>query len=261
MGWRILLPLYGPFAIHSYGLMIAISFYLFFYFIQKDTFFKALGLKKHFSIIIFIGLIAGIVGARLLYVWQEWHTLSSWYEMLAMWEGGGSELGSVLLILAFVSLYLFWYSISVIKFFDLVALYAPLLQGVSRLGCFFAGCCSGVMTTSFCNVVYTDPESLALLYVPIHPIQLYTFLLYMILFVFMHKIARFYLMRDGQLISCYLFFASLIRFSTDFLRNDRDMMCGDFSSNQVIALGIMLCALSCFLCSLYFSCFYKERVA
>lgn len=260
MGWRILLPLYGPFAVHSYGLMIAIAFYVFFYFIQKDKAFKVLGLQNHFSTILFIGVVAGVAGARLLYLWQEWHTLSNWYEILAIWEGGFSELGSVLLILAFVSLYLSWHSISVIKFFDIVALYAPLLQGISRLGCFFAGCCSGLVTTSCLSVTYTDVESLAPLYLPLYPIQLYTFLLYMMLFAFMHKVAQKYLTKDGQLINCYLFFAGLIRFSTDFLRNDRDMLCGDFSSNQVLALGIMVCASGYLFYTACYSNFYKERV-
>lgn len=259
MGWRILLPLYGPFAIHSYGLMIAIGFYLFLYFIQKDKRFKTLGLQDYFSTILFIGIIAGVVGARLLYILQEWHTLSSWYEVISMWKGGGSELGSVLLVLLSVSLYLYWHSISILSFFDLVALYAPIVQGVARLGCFFAGCCGGLVTTSWMHVVYTDVNSLAPLHIPLHPIQLYTFLLYMILFIFMHKVARVYLVRDGQLLSCYLFLSSTIRFSTGFLRNDRDMLFGVFSSNQVIALCVMGVAMSYLLYSTWYSYFCKER--
>lgn len=85
-------------------------------------------------------------------------------------------------------------------------------HGFGRLGCFMAGCCYGVETTSFLGVKFPGME------VAVHPTQLYEalflFVLTAILFVIAIKKRSFYTL------SIYLFSYGIFRFSLEFLRGD-----------------------------------------
>ena len=62
-----LLHIYGPFAIHSYGLMIALGLLLFMFLTRRDPRYITLNLDAHFSMILSVGIIAAILGGRLLF--------------------------------------------------------------------------------------------------------------------------------------------------------------------------------------------------
>jgi phosphatidylglycerol:prolipoprotein diacylglycerol transferase len=71
---------------------------------------------------------------------------------------------------------LFYVRIKKISFWKAVDVAAPgAIAGiaVARVGCFITGCCYGVPTSVPWSVMYTNPDSLALLNTPIHPTQLY----------------------------------------------------------------------------------------
>src|SRR5260221_8197667 len=66
----------GPIPVYSYGLMLGISFIVASYLLSKE--FKRRNLGENNAInITFIALIGGVVGAKLLYVIEEWGTISS----------------------------------------------------------------------------------------------------------------------------------------------------------------------------------------
>jgi phosphatidylglycerol:prolipoprotein diacylglycerol transferase len=251
---RELLHIYGPFSIYSYGLAIATGLVLIIWLVQKHPQFTRLNLQNHLSSIISVGIFSGLLGGRLLYTLSEADGAQSLTDFFAYWNGGFSILGCILAVTITLPIWLYYCRIPVLPFLDLLAIFAPLLQGISRIGCFCAGCCYGLPTQIPWAVMYTDPHSSAPLGVYIHPTQLYSTVILVSIFAFFYCIVQYQPLRQGQLTSFYLICASLERFVVDFWRADRTFFDNNtyafFSINQWIALSIIASA-SC-LC-IYFT--------
>ena len=235
-----LIHIYGPFGIQSYGLFIMLAIIITVWAIRKNKRFTQLNLEPVYLNIIIISIFAGCFGARLLEVISEPDTYTHWYDWFALWQGGFSILGAILGIIAIVPIYLKKNNIPVLPICDLVAIYAPLLQAIARLGCFTAGCCYGTPTHSFLSVIYTNPETFAPYGIAIHPTQLYSSAILFIIFLFMYFIGQKIFKRTGQLFAAYLICAALERFIIDFWRAERVMVTHLLSFYQIIALCIML---------------------
>lgn len=237
-----LFHLYGPLAIHSYGLMIAIGLLLFLVLIHKDRRFYALDLENRFSGILAIGIIAALLGGRLLFYFTHPEYFRQMSDFFAFYYGGFSILGAVLGVLITLPLYLRHLNIPIIPFLDLIALYAPFLQSISRIGCFLAGCCYGLPTSLPWGIIYTDTESVAPLYVCLHPTQLYSAIGLMIIFALMYFGLQHIYKKTGQLICWYLLLIGAERFIVEFWRGDRASS-ALFSLNQLVAAAMMGIAL------------------
>ncbi|MEX0672236.1 MAG: prolipoprotein diacylglyceryl transferase [Candidatus Babeliales bacterium] len=241
-----ILHIYGPFAINSYGLMIALALMLFLWLTTRDPRRAKIISTDQLSNALMVGVVAGLLGGRLLYFLSEQHHIKTIFDFFALWQGGLSILGAIIAILICVPLYLRSQNIKILPFFDLVALYAPLLQGISRIGCFLAGCCYGIHTNLPWAFTYTNPKSLAPLCLPLHPTQLYSAASFFCIFIFMKLYGQRRYKKPGQIISLYLLFLGLERFFIDFWRGDRLILgfTGEWlSTNQFIALGIILVGL------------------
>lgn len=238
-----LFHIYGPIYIQSYGLAIAVGLIIFIWLIQKHPRFKQLHLEQSFTDILFVGIIAGIVGGRLLYILTE-GPVTSWVDVIAIWQGGFSILGTIIAILLVVPWYIRYRNVPILPFFDLIAIHAGLLQAISRLGCFCAGCCYGSATYMPWGVCYTDPHSFAPLGVVIHPAQLYSVIGLLCIFLFMYYVAQKRLHFSGQLASCYVMLESIERFIVDFWRADQVYFYWDtyhiLSANQIIAMMLSI---------------------
>lgn len=241
---RVLLNICGPISIYSYGATIAIGALIFIWFVQKDERFNQLQLQSRFSEIFFIGLLSAIMGGRIFHVLGSSEPCGNWLQLIAFWEPGFSILGSIIGVLCIVPMYLQHMRIPIVRFFDLIATYAGLLQGISRLGCFFAGCCFGCETSVPWSVQYTDPDSMAPLYRYLHPTQIYSALTLIAIFMFMYFIARKYLHIPGQQLAIYLALVCLERFIVDILRGDREFVYGStfISFHQLVALCLLISA-------------------
>ena len=168
-------------------------------------------------------------------------------DFFSYWNGGFSILGCVLSLCIMLPLWLKRCHIPVLPFLDLFAIYAPLLQSVSRIGCLCAGCCHGIPTDVFWAITYHDPASIAPVNVCLHPTQLYSSALLFALFCFMYGVFQYRFKKPGQLLTIYLGASSLERFIVDFWRADRIFFDSPalalFSVHQWIALGIIVTAL------------------
>lgn len=234
-----ILHIYGPFGIQIYGLIIAFGIVLFTWFVRRDPRFKQLKLQEKFTGILLTGIFAGLIGGRVLYLLTEADAPTSFADIFAYWNGGLSILGTVGAVVLVLPWYLHRCNVPIVPFLDLVGIYAPLLQGVARTGCFFAGCCYGAATTLPWGVVYTQSEVMAPLGVCVHPTQLYSTALFLIIFALMYFVLQYRLKKAGQLFGAYLVLQSIERFLVDFWRGDRPMLTDSpFSSYQVVALGI-----------------------
>jgi len=244
MGYK-LLHIYGPIAIYTYGLFIAIGILVFTWFISRDYRFTTMNLSGKFSEILMVSTIAGFFGGRLLYILEEPNTFASYLEWFAFWKEGFSILGSILGILLIGPLYLKKYGIPILPFSDLVSVYIPLLQAIARIGCFFAGCCYGITATVPWAIIYTDSNTIAPLHSYLHPTQLYSAAAFLFIFIFMYFILQKILLKPGQLITAYLMLVGTERFVLDFWRADQTFPLGFLrpSFTQLIALIIFIGAL------------------
>ena len=102
----------------------------------------------------------------------------------------------------------------------------PLLYGVSKLGCFFAGCCYGIPYDGFLSVTYT-----AGLNIPLFPIQLLESLVFIGLFIGLLLINKKY---NKNIIDITIIVCALTKFVLDFLRYDH--LTKSITTNQIISL-------------------------
>lgn len=243
---------WGPLSIQAYGAMIFLGVVTFLYFLHKDPKVKPLVSTTTLFDIVTVGIVAGVIGGRLLFILEYWQDLSSFADIFFLWDGGFSILGTLIALLIVIPRYLKRRGIPVYPFIDRVGVYAPLAQAIARLGCFLAGCCYGITTNSCLAVTYTSPSSLAPLNIPLHPTQLYSSFLLFNIFLFLYYIGQKQFRKPGQLFCCYLMLVSLQRFLIDALRADRTLIQNVMSLSQVCALGLFMIGLVVFIRRTYY---------
>lgn len=239
---RELIHIYGPISVQSFGLLVAIGLSLFLWLVYTHKKRKKLISDQQFSTLTFIGILAGIVGGRLLYVAQEYRHMSGIVEMLSFWEGGFSILGTIICTLGTIILYLKAIKVPVLPVLDLVALYAPLAQSISRLGCFFAGCCYGTPST----LPWAVCPAHGCCCIRLHPTQIYSSIFLFIIFLFMRFVSPKFCTKPGQTITLYVALAGFERFFIGFWRGDNEFFTSHalrlFSIHQWI--GLIVCTIS-----------------
>ena len=246
-----ILHIYGPLWINSYGVMIAIGFSLFMYLtytnpkrekiISSDTFFNT----------IFIGLISGIIGGRIFFLISEWQVFSqNIIEIFYPWVGGFAILGTIIGVITTVPIYLKIKGVKILPTLDLVAVYAPLMQSISRIGCFLAGCCYGIPAAKnlIWAITFKNTECLAPTNIALHPTQLYLAAASFCIFLILYIKEKYFSNKIGQLTFFYLMLESVSRFTIDFWRGDRDLIENSYamqnlSYTQLFALTVFISGL------------------
>ncbi len=213
--------------------MIALGLFTFLYLAVRHPRRKKIMSAETFYEVGFVGLALGIVGGRLLFAIMAPEIYAGhWHEVLFPWQGGFSLLGTIIAVVGGLPLYFRRRGVPILPTLDLAAIYAPLLQSISRIGCFLAGCCYGSACNLAWAVRYTHPDSLAPLGVFLHPTQLYSSLASFTIFIVMRFALDARLKKPGQLIFSYLCLEGLARFTVDFWRSDQT------GAYQLLALGI-----------------------
>lgn len=248
--YRELLHIWGPISINNFGLLIALGLIVFTYLLYKHPLRKRFMSDEQLYNGLFLGIIAALVGGRLLYVIQNSQTMQDLGAIFALWQGGLSILGGIISCFSAIIFYLIMLRIPVIAFLDVVALYVPIIQTFGRLGCFCAGCCHGIPCEAWYAITYTDPSSCAPLNRPLHPTQLYSAGFFLLLFGLLLIFSRRQI-PQGTIITSYLVLSSFERFILDFWRTDREFIGRQFfdifSLHQWIALFIVVISLSTYL--------------
>ena len=228
----IIAHIYGPIFINSYGLAIALSLLLFSWLFLRHPKRSAIISTEHFYNLITICVLAGIIGARILYILSIDQALSI-REMLSIHEGGLSFLGGLIAILLVVPLYLRSIKVPLLPLLDLAALYAPLIYTGSRIGCFMAGCCYGITCSSWYSIVYTHPATHAPLFIPLLPTQLISAFSGILIFLVLQYLSTKKIVKiPGIMLGSYLLLTSLERFIIDFWRADRLLIYPDHTWQQ-----------------------------
>jgi len=228
--------------IKSYGLMLAISFMLgMWLLVRRGKFYRLSG--DTIVDMVFGVLVSSIVGVRLFYVLTHLGEFHPWYRAFFIWDGGLTLYGGIATATATV-----WWMTRKrgIPFLVMADIFSPgvmLGVGITRIGCFMAGCCYGQPTDCACGVVFPAAAPATRFFGPtaVHPSQLYSsFFGFLILglLLLMEKWSRF----RGATFGRFLILYGLSRFLIDFTRYyepEQIMMLG-WSNNQWISMGMML---------------------
>ncbi len=242
-----------PILFHSGNITVyAYGFFLILAFIAGATVTVFRARKAHLGIsfdtaaeLFFYNVVAAMIGARLFHAILNFDAFwSDPLRIFRIWEGGLVFYGGFILAAIVSAVYMARHKLPGWKLLDLVSPPLALGLGVGRIGCFLAGCCYGKETSLPWGIVFTDPNSLARLNVPLHPTQLYDAVNGWIIFFFLswlEKRKRF----DGETFSVLLIFYSTTRFLIEILRGDpRGFLFQHLSTSQ--GVGILLIVFSIF---------------
>jgi len=239
---------FGPFTLHTYGVLVALGFLAALAVVVRGA--RREGLPSESVLdLAFVAVLSAIVGSRLLYVlFNLQDYLADPLRILRVWEGGLVFYGGLLLAFPVCLLVVRRSNLPPWITADVFAPAIALGQAIGRLGCFAAGCCYGApWEPPFC-VTYTHPESLAPLNVPLFPSQLFSFLsgvaVYAILLLYRPRRRA-----PGQVFWLYLVLASAARVAEDAFRGTEAKLAilPWLSATQAIALGLGVFALVLFL--------------
>ena len=186
-----------------------------------------------------IAVPAGIIGARVLYVAENWDLFDNQpLDVFRINEGGisiyGALIGGVLGGLA----YGIWQRLPIRAGLDAAAFGAILGQGIGRIGDIINGEHLAKTTDLPWGVIYTHANSPSCCGLdPQHPAVAYEFLGDLLIFGLLFLLWRFY-KRDGLVFFSYAFLYSILRMGTSALRLD-DTVLWEFKMAQVVALCVI----------------------
>lgn len=229
----------GPFTVHGYGLMIGIGVLCCIFMGMRRA--RKYKMREEAVIdIALFGLLAGFLGAKLLYILVEFETFLK-DPLSVIGSEGFVVYGGISAGVAAAILYCRIKKDVFLEYFDLLCPCIALAQGFGRIGCFMAGCCYGRETDSFLGVVF-PADSLAPSGVKLLPTQLFSsagdFAVMGILL--WHYRRRKHVGDTGFL---YMLLYGVGRFFLEFLRNDERGNVGSMSTSQFISLFIVTAAL------------------
>ncbi len=232
----------GPFTVHGYGLMIGIGVLCCILMGMKRA--KKYGLSEDaVTDIAIFGLIAGFLGAKLLYLIVEWKRFVK-DPLDVLGSEGFVVYGGIIAGVLAAIVYCKRKKLIFLEYFDLCAASISLAQGFGRLGCFLAGCCYGRETDLPIGVVFPE-SSLAPAGVRLLPTQLFSsagnfLIMFILLWHYKHR------KKVGDTGFLYMLLYGVGRFCIEFLRNDSRGTVGIFSTSQFISLFIVAAALLLF---------------
>ena len=219
--------------VHAYGTLVAL------FYTEKQSI--KIGVKKARIIDLFIWVfIAAYIGGRFFHFFEK----PDYYfgdpaNMLTFSGSGFVFYGSLIFAIPALLIFFKVYKMPGMQMIDIIAFVAVIVHIFGRMGCFMAGCCHGIPTDSFVGVTFTHANSQAdPLGVPLHPTQLYSVFMLLIIFVVL-IIIKNRKMFAGQLFLTYVVLYAVGRSVIEEFRGDeiRGFIFNDFlSHSQLISL-------------------------
>jgi len=220
----------GKFTIYTYGVLVALGFFLGIQYIVKYS--KNIIAKQQVYDFLFYVILIGIIGARLFYVCLDLnYYLSHPLEIIQVWKGGLVYYGGFISVLLFAFLYCKYKKINIVKLMDVFAPALALGHCFGRIGCFFSGCCYGKYSDCFLAIAHK------------HPTQLYESFGNLVIFFILHTSLK-KTHKDGYIFVLYMLLYSTLRFAVEFFRgDDRGAFIFGLSPAQNISIIIFVIAI------------------
>jgi phosphatidylglycerol:prolipoprotein diacylglycerol transferase len=191
---------------------------------------------------------AGIIGARILFVAENWRLFDDApLDAFRIDEGGISIYGAVIGGVVAGLAYAMWRRLAIGSALDAAAFGLILGMAIGRLGCLVAGDTLASSSSLPWAVEYTNPGSGNFGLQPQHPAVAYEMLGDLLIFGLLFVLARVY-RKDGLIFFSCLLTYSVMRFFVNFLREDsKAIFGGDLNVMQMVALGVAIVSAAGFL--------------
>ena len=230
----------------TYGACMAMGF------IACWTLIERISKRKDLSNLLLSLMLSGVVGSRIAYVIEHWHSefASRPQDIIRVDQGGLMFYGGLVLAIA---VFFAWCRIkkeSPMALADLFCAVIPLGHAFGRIGCFCYGCCYGRDSQAWCAVVF--PKFSPSWYehghrmVPVLPTQLFEAAALLVLFALLISI---YLRYRRGTCAAYLAGYGVIRFCMEFFRGDPRAAFLGLSIGQVISIALVVAGVVIFFCS------------
>ncbi|MGL5615231.1 MAG: prolipoprotein diacylglyceryl transferase [Sarcina sp.] len=234
----ILFEIFG-FKVYGYGFMIAIGILLAIMLFIKKMKSKGYNEDKAYNMI-FISIAAGILGGKILYIITDFNYVMENPKVIIENFGYGFVIyGAILAGMLAIYLYSKKSKWNPLEIFDFVAPVVALAQGFGRIGCLFAGCCYGAVTSSPIYIEF-PVGSLAPAAIHLHPTQIYSTIFDFSLAIFLLWYQNNKSKVQGEVFSLYLIIYSIGRILVELLRNDPRGAVGFLSTSQFISIFILI---------------------
>jgi phosphatidylglycerol:prolipoprotein diacylglycerol transferase len=229
----------GRFRIYSYGFMLALSFFIGIMYAGRRA--EKRGVPKEIiqdlSIIL---ILLAVLGSRTLYILTHRDHYHSLLDIIALWEGGATYYGGLVLAVLGAGIYLKKRKIDFFKVADICS--APIALGIvfTRIGCFLSGCCFGSPTSCSLGVVFPADSPAGYLFdgKPLHPTQLYSSFYGLVILAALLLVERRRSV-DGSTFAFLCIFYGAARFIIDFFRYyEESAVLGGLTYNQIISIGL-----------------------
>ncbi len=257
----------GPIPVYSYGLMLGIAFIVASWLLQKE--FKRRKLPENIAVnITFIALVGGVIGAKLLYIIEEWGSITSkGFGHLFSSDGlfspaGLTWYGGFILAAGLIYLYTRKKKIPFLKVADAASPCLAIGYGIARIGCHLSGDGDyGIPIREFWSWVPwgtdyskgTLPPSVNFRgtwvaekfggVVPdntlCHPSPIYEFIFGAIILFLLFKFRKKFV-NDGMMFAVYLILSGTARFIVEFIRVNPRIL---FSLSEAQVISIVLIGL------------------
>ncbi|MGM0424369.1 MAG: prolipoprotein diacylglyceryl transferase [Thermodesulfobacteriota bacterium] len=209
----------GPYTVHSYGLFIALGAALGLWIWGDEA--KEQELRASLLPgLAFLSLLAWLLGSRAAFLLQQPALLAQdpdW--ALYFWRGGLNPWAGAAPALLVLWLLLRLYKQSLLEWSDALAPALAAGLAVGHIGCFLSGASHGKPTDFPLAVAYTRLDSLAPVFVPLHPTQLYYSLAGVLVYILL-GLARGKASRQGQILGLFLMLYFFLYFNISLLRGD-----------------------------------------
>lgn len=215
--------------VKSFGLLLAVSFAVGMWLSVRRA--RPYGIRSETVLdLIFVVLVSSLVGVRLFYVLTHLGSFDPWYRAFAIWDGGLTLYGGILLAILAV-----WWQARRrgVAFLDIADIFAPGVMlgiGITRIGCFLAGCCYGLPCAGGVCLHFPPGSPAWRQFGPVgvQPSQLYGSAAGFAVFGLLLLLERWRPAR-GATFGRFLVLYGLVRFAEDFTRY--------YEPGQVMALG------------------------
>jgi phosphatidylglycerol:prolipoprotein diacylglycerol transferase len=235
----------GPFSIHTYGLALAVAFWLGIELSAREA--RRRGMDPvHIVDLGIVVLVSSVIGSRLFYVLGHLDQYrSNPVDVFKVWEGGLTFYGGLIAGVLFGIGYLRLKRQPLAQAIDVVAPQIALGIAIARIGCFMNGCCFGKESNLPWACTF-PPDSQAGWVLPgitLHPTQVYSTIANFGIFIFLRR--RLHAAHAaGTVFYAFLIAYGAWRFVIDFLRYyEANMYVGfgglSITYNQVLSMGLM----------------------
>ena len=236
--------------IHTYGLFVGLAIVSSIYIATKLGIQSGLK-EKHLNRLFIAGILAGLIGGRLFYAFEDiQHFIDHPFELLLINQGGLTVYGALIIGVGTWIFLIKKYKMPLMRTLDALVISLPLGLAIGRIGCFSAGCCYGKAVTGdhipwFAIKFPAGVNSFAPVGHFLYPTQLmdlaYNLFIFIVLLVFRKKFQKY----DGQAVWLFMMLYGIFRSIVEIYRGDieRGFIINNYLSvSQAISIPIVLFA-------------------